>query len=68
MEDAVENSLKEFENEVHNLEQILKPLLEVSMDELRAVLTPFENAKLSLLIAYAINTLFFSMLPSLVSL
>lgn len=60
MDDNVKQSLVSLEEEVAKLEKILGPVIQTPLKDLKKSLTPFENAKLNLIMAYSINTLYYS--------
>lgn len=46
------------------VEDVLKPLLETSVDDLREKMNPVESAKLDLVVAYSINSMFWMYLTT----
>lgn len=64
MDDNVKQSLVSLEEEVAKLEKILGPVIQTPLKDLKKSLTPFENAKLNLIMAYSINTLYYMFLKT----
>ena len=57
----VNESITEFEGKLSELEGFLHPIFQVDFQTLLSTLTPLESAKFHLTVAYALNTLFYSM-------
>lgn len=51
--------IEKFDQSLQNLEEKIKPLLDISMPELTADMAEVDVAKLYLLLAYTMDTLFF---------
>ncbi|XP_072032228.1 nuclear nucleic acid-binding protein C1D-like [Amphiura filiformis] len=51
-------SLKAFQSSLEDVDEVLAPLMNASMPEIHNQLTPLDRAKLDLVSAYAINSLF----------
>eukprot|EP00743_Colponemidia_sp_Colp-15_P005202 GILK01005597.1.p1 GENE.GILK01005597.1~~GILK01005597.1.p1 ORF type:complete len:145 (+),score=27.61 GILK01005597.1:46-435(+) len=55
----VEKNLSSFEDTISKLETHLKPLFETDINDLSAKLSPLESAKLNVMLAYGMDTLFY---------
>ncbi|KAK2568763.1 Nuclear nucleic acid-binding protein C1D [Acropora cervicornis] len=60
--EEVTESLETFHEALGKVEDVLKPLLETSVDDLREKMNPVESAKLDLVVAYSINSMFWTSL------
>lgn len=58
-EDVVQ-TVDEFEGKLGELEKLLLPIFQVDFQTLVSSLSPLDNAKFHLTVAYALNTLFYS--------
>lgn len=56
----IKQTLAQFEESVSKLETALDPLFKTKLTDVSERLSPHDNAKLNILYAYAINTLFYS--------
>ncbi len=66
--DEIQNTLSNLDTSLTNLEEILKPILEVPWDSLTGRLDPLEKAKLNLMMAYSAASLFYMYLKTQVRL
>eukprot|EP01097_Dermamoeba_algensis_P006848 TRINITY_DN4270_c0_g1_i1.p1 TRINITY_DN4270_c0_g1~~TRINITY_DN4270_c0_g1_i1.p1 ORF type:complete len:204 (+),score=36.63 TRINITY_DN4270_c0_g1_i1:167-778(+) len=57
-------TIDSLENELVHIEKYLKPFLESPLKDVTASLTPLEEAKLNVISAFAINTLFYMYLKT----
>ncbi|EKX49403.1 hypothetical protein GUITHDRAFT_67864 [Guillardia theta CCMP2712] len=57
--EAMEENLDKIDSALDNLETALEPILATPWDTLNACLEPVQRAKLNLMIAYTIDSLFF---------
>jgi len=62
--EEVTESLETFHEALGKVEDVLKPLLETSVDDLREKMNPVESAKLDLVVAYSINSMFWMYLTT----
>ncbi|KAM9946739.1 hypothetical protein ACTFIY_002671 [Dictyostelium cf. discoideum] len=60
----IKQDITNFENVLDKLESQLEPFFKVPLKEHQASLTPIENAKLNITVAYALNSLFFMYLQT----
>lgn len=56
----IKETLAQFDDSIGRLETALDPLFKTKLAEVSERLEPQDNAKLNILYAYAINTLFYS--------
>jgi hypothetical protein len=57
----ITDTMKDMNNALQNAENVLNPLFELgSAQELEKILNPFEQAKFNIVVAYSINSLFYS--------
>ncbi|XP_032234582.1 nuclear nucleic acid-binding protein C1D isoform X2 [Nematostella vectensis] len=56
--EEVVDSMESFHESLGNIEDALKPLLENSTDDMKESMGPLQLAKLNLVVAYSINSLF----------
>lgn len=64
----VQDSIDQFESKLNELEKLMAPVFKADFHTLLSQLTPLEAAKMHVTMAYALNTLFYSMLDALVTL
>ncbi|XP_068683225.1 nuclear nucleic acid-binding protein C1D-like isoform X2 [Montipora foliosa] len=60
----VTESLETFHEALGKVEDVFKPLLETSVDEMKEKMNPLESAKLDLVVAYAVNSMFWMYLTT----
>ncbi|KAN0009883.1 hypothetical protein ACTFIU_007193 [Dictyostelium citrinum] len=60
----IKQDITNFENVLDRLESQLEPFFKVPLKEHQGSLTPIENAKLNIAVAYALNSLFFMYLQT----
>ncbi|XP_073248421.1 nuclear nucleic acid-binding protein C1D-like [Porites lutea] len=62
--EEVTESLETFHEALGKVEDVFKPVLETSVDDLKEKMNPLESAKLDLVVAYAINSMFWMYLTT----
>lgn len=62
--EEVTESLESFHEALGKVEDVFKPLLETSVDDLKEKMNPLQSAKLDLVVAYAINSMFWMYLTT----
>ncbi|KAJ7365573.1 DNA-binding protein c1d [Desmophyllum pertusum] len=62
--EEVTESLETFHEALGKVEDVFKPLLETSVDDLKEKMNPLQTAKLDLVVAYAINSMFWMYLTT----
>ncbi|KAK3739934.1 hypothetical protein QZH41_015970, partial [Actinostola sp. cb2023] len=60
--EEVTDSLESFHEALGKIDDAFKPLLETSVDDIKEKLEPIECAKLDLVVAYAVNSMFWMFL------
>jgi hypothetical protein len=58
----VQQSIDDLEGKLNELDKLLQPVFDVDFQSLLQTLSPHEQAKLHITMAYALNTLFYSTL------
>ncbi|KAL9953776.1 hypothetical protein ACROYT_G041240 [Oculina patagonica] len=62
--EEVTESLETFHEALGKVKDVFKPLLETSVDDLKEKMNPLQSAKLDLVVAYAINSMFWMYLTT----
>lgn len=62
--EEVTESLETFHEALGKVEDTFKPLLETSVDDLKEKMNPLQSAKLDLVVAYSINSMFWMYLTT----
>ncbi|XP_022795542.1 nuclear nucleic acid-binding protein C1D-like isoform X2 [Stylophora pistillata] len=62
--EEVTESLETFHEALGKVEDTFKPLLETSVDDLKEKMDPLQSAKLDLVVAYSINSMFWMYLTT----
>ncbi|XP_078351892.1 nuclear nucleic acid-binding protein C1D-like isoform X2 [Oculina patagonica] len=62
--EEVTESLETFHEALGKVEDVFKPLLETPVDDLKEKINPLQSAKLDLVVAYAINSMFWMYLTT----